>query len=165
MGNMPDSLEERMALATSVGAPSMVPDFNPPPAKVVEVIPTLQELVTDPKDYLTLKRLCFESKEYGHTQREAAKLLKPITARIKILLGKYRVGKALDGDVRINYYSGERRSINPDKLQNKLLTLGMLPDTIKEVITAATKVKESYTLKITEVGQTDDETDNDTDDE
>ena len=57
---MPD-LKQRMASATAASAPSLVPEqLNPPPPKEEEVTPTLQELITDRKDFLALKRLVNE---------------------------------------------------------------------------------------------------------
>jgi len=137
---MPD-LKQRMASATAASAPSLVPEqLNPPPPKEEEVIPTLQELITDRKDFLALKRLVNEDIALKEVEANAKKQRKPLISKMKNLLGKYHVGKALLDDIRVNYFATGRSTIKADLL----LDNGVSP----AVIQKCTITSEVYTLKL-----------------
>jgi hypothetical protein len=137
---MPD-LKQRMAAATAASAPSLVPEYlNPPPPKEEEMIHTLQELVTDKKDLLALKRLINEDIALKEVEANAKKQRKPLISKMKNLLGKYSVGKALLDDIRVNYFTTSRSSIKADLL----LANGVSP----AVIQKCTVTSDVYTLKL-----------------
>ena len=144
------SLAERMGAITTATAPNLNPNFSvtPPPAKEKEIIPDLKDLVEQRKDYLELKRLITTSLELAEQERLIKKQRDPISSRIKDLLGTYKIGKAQVEGCRVNYFSGERRSIDA----SLLLANGVQP----RVIEASTKVSVVYTLKITSQENDDD---------
>lgn len=130
---------------TAGPAPSLVPakmqEVPPPPDKVEEVVPHVNEFVTDKKDLLALRRMMNRHMELATLIKPLDKERDSLTTQIKALAGKYKIGKAqYDGD-SINYFSGTRSTIKADLL----LSQGVQP----AVITAATILNTSYTLKIT----------------
>ena len=140
------TLEERVKQSIKTApAPSLVPDQllpAPPPAKEEEVIPRVQDLVKDRKDLLLIRRLMTQHIELGNTERQAKKAKEKITAQLKVLAGRYSLGKAdYDGD-RLNYFAGTRSSID----STKLLSAGVQPS----VIQACTNVSTTFTLKVTQ---------------
>lgn len=135
-----ESLRKRMDAVSAGAAPSLVP-FVPPPAKEEEVIPDLKEIMSQKKDYLEAKRLILRSIELAEAEKPIKKEREQITAKLKNLLGRSGVAKAMVEDIRVNYYAGERSSIDG----GKLLTLGVAPSIIRE----ATNVTTTYTLKLT----------------
>lgn len=154
------SLSQRIAEAVgTASAPSLVPDYNPPPAKPKEPPPPeLKSLVKDTSDYLKLRRLISAALDYRATEKEVkesrrlfalangAKEVKGgknddlLGNLIKDLLGKHGVGKAMVEGDRINYYSGTRSSIKADLL----MAQGVTP----AQIAAATVTSYTYTLKL-----------------
>jgi hypothetical protein len=113
--------------------------FTPPPPKEEEVIPQIPDLVKG-KDLLTIRRLMTEHLTLGDTISKAKKERDKITAQLKVLAGKYKIGKAeFEGDT-LTYYSSQRSSILPALL----LANGVQP----EIITASTKTSTSYSLKV-----------------
>jgi len=159
------TLKERMQETAAAAAPSLAPAprIEAPPPKAEEVVPTLKESIGDKKDYLKVKRLIADSLKYknfvdpdillenGVTEEvikkatlpggDLHKTIKGVTAAIKVMLGKYKVGVAQEDEIHINYFSGTRKTIKPDLL----LAQGVTPAQIK----AATEEKSTYTLKIT----------------
>ena len=133
--------EQHEATAAAIGV-------VPPPPKQEESIPELKNLITDKKDYLELKRLVTASVQLQQQEAEIKKARKPVTDRLKNLLGKYAVGKAQLDEARINYFASERKTITPAAL----LAHGISPN----IIQACTTVTQSFTLKIT-TGKDDDE--------
>ena len=146
---MPRTLQQRMNDASA--SPSMIPpEATPaPPPKEEPVLPQLNTLIADKRDYLLLKRLIEEDLPWKAQASQAAKERKSIEDKIKKLLGKHQVGLALMDDIRINYYSGERESLD----KGLLLAQGVSP----AQIIAATKKKPIYTLKITRGKEEEDE--------
>lgn len=147
---MPKDLKSRIASATAEAtkAPSLIPgDVTPPPPKEEEAVPALKDLITDKRDYLTIRRLITADLELADQIRGLKAAQKPLVTQIKNLLGKNKVNRALMDDAKVNYYSGIRKSIKGAKL----LERGVSP----EDIVYATEEKTVYTLKITRVGHED----------
>ena len=139
-------MEEQTAGARK-SAPSMVPDYDRKqhrhyaPPKEEEVLPELQELVTDARDLDVLQGAINLHAAYNSEKHKLEKAMAPLADTIKSLLDDYQVSKAQCGDCRVSYYRVHRSAIKADLL----LAHGVSPATIE----ASTVVSESATLKIT----------------
>ena len=146
---MPKALQEQV---NKIAAPSMVPEMPqeviPPPPKEEE-IPMLGDLVKDIKDYLTLKQLIEEDLPWKRQEAEAKKARKRIETQLKNLLGKHQVGRAAMDGVTISYYSSSRSSLDRELLMRNGVTMNQ--------IIAGTKSSTSYTLKLSEGKEEEDE--------
>lgn len=145
---IPQSLQDKMKAAVGGAAPSLTPGPRPlPPAKEVETLPDISEVIEGVADRLALKRLVADSVALAAQEKEIKAMRAPITNNIKNILAKYEVGKAMCGDARINFYTVPRSSLSKDLL----LRAGVTP----AVIAACTVTTQTATLRIT-VGQEDD---------
>lgn len=139
----PSDLKSRMQSAVGKApAPSMIPTpyMPPPPPKEEEQIPDLRELVDDDADATFLANLVEQADAWRKQEAEAKKARKPLTERIKKLLGEYGIGKMMVGEIRVAYFNCPRSSISKELL----LSQGVSP----KVIAAATVIKDAYTLRI-----------------
>jgi hypothetical protein len=145
------TLEERLKGVAAAGAPSMIPvsDPPPPPPKVEEVIPQLSDLIQDRKKRLEMARLVSAHGELGEQVSTLNKQRDKLTAAIKKLAGENSIAKCISGDWQVNYFASTRESIKKDKL----LALGVSPG----VILAATAITHPLTLKVTRIGEEDEE--------
>jgi len=139
---MTNELKQRLQEAAPP-APSMVPvakehPIAPPPQE--EKTPQLSDLISDKKDLLLLRRLIEEDMPWKEQAAEAAKMRKPLETKIKNILGKHKVGKALLDDIRVSYFGAERSVLDKELL----LSNGVAP----AVILASMKKSTSYTLRI-----------------
>lgn len=145
------TLDDR--IKQSVGkhsAPSMVPDFTPPPPpKEEEIIPDVRELINSAKDRLKLAQLVEQSSAWGVQEKEAKKMRAPLTAAIKKILGEYEVGRAMCDGKLINYYNAPRSTLS----RELLLSHGISP----QVLEACTVTKDSYTLRISAPGESEED--------
>lgn len=142
-----DSMAGRLAKAVGkTAAPSMIPEkFVPPPPKQEEVIPDLKSLIESRIEYKMLEGLITESADWAQQEREAKKARRPITEKIKQVLGKHGVSRAMCGEYRVIYYNAPRTSISKELL----LSAGVDPEVIEE----CTISKDAYTLRILEPGE------------
>jgi len=139
-------IKEHVGKAT---APSMVPDFSPPPPppKEEEIIPDIRELVDNAADRLRLMQLVEQQAAWGAQEKEAKKQRKPLTESIKKIIGKYGIGRAMCGELLINYYNAPRATLS----RELLLSAGIPP----KVLDACTITKDTYTLRISAPGESD----------
>ena len=125
-----------------------------PPAKEVEVIPPVSELVDDVAARLKLAQMVDRQGVLGETIRPLEKEKKALAEKIKIMTGKYQIGKAICGLWRINYYNAPRKYLDPAKLMaipKEELVNGI---TLLH-INACYSESATYTLRITREGEPD----------
>lgn len=134
------SLDDRIKAATATNAPSMVPD-TPAPPPLPDKLPDMTQLITDAKQRLTVARMIARHEELGAMMSAAKKERDKLTDAIKPLMGKLKLGRASWGEYRLCYFNTPRSTLDKDELLNH----GVQPS----VIAACTKVKDSYTLRIT----------------
>lgn len=140
-----DTLKQRIAGIGTQAAPSLVPDFNAPiPAKPEEVIPDLSAFVADPAVRLQISRWVAEHAEAGRKEREAKKVKKPLTEKIKKICMDRDIDKTLVGGVRVTLYNAPRTTLSA----TLLLAAGVSPATIA----ACMVTKDAWTLKVTPPG-------------
>jgi hypothetical protein len=141
-------LKAKMQAATSDAAPSMVPDFNaPPPYKEKEAPPDIKDVIPVSADRLKILKLIREYAELNETKREVEAQLKPLSNRIKSLMGAYHVGSMVCDDRTISYYAVPRSKLNKEML----LGAGVSP----EIIQRCTQTSVSYTLRVSRPGEED----------
>jgi len=121
----------------------------PPPEKEEETIPQVSEIIKDAKTKLELARLVARHGEIGDAKRPLEKEQKALTEKIKKIVGKAQIGKAICGDWRINYYNAPKKYLDIEKLKALGLTLTQINDCYSE--------KPSYTLRITAEGSEDED--------
>ena len=148
------SIRERIQAIANIEAPSMIPQAaeapEAPPEKEEEVIPVIDAtVIPDAKKRFELARMVTRHGEIGEIIRPLDKEKKKLTESIKVVIGKYKIGKALLGDYRINYYNAPRKVLDPAKL----LAAGVPITTINACYPEAA----SYTLRITKEDAPDDE--------
>lgn len=145
------TMRERIQAIAAVSAPSMVPvpveKPLPPPEKEEEVIPPVSSLIEDRKTALKLAQMVDRSGEIGELIRPLAKEKKSLSDKIKVMTGKFGIGKAICGEWRINYYNAPKKSLSI----TKLLAAGVSMATID----ACYEEKDSFTLRITKEGSED----------
>ncbi len=126
-------------------------DVVPPPEREEEAVPNLEDLITDRKIRLEAIRLLTAEREWAEQESEAKKQRKPLTTKLKNILGKNNVSLAVWDDWRINYYATEgRATINREKLTAVLLGAGLPTQQVQSIISASTDISSpSYTLRIT----------------
>lgn len=140
------TMRQRIQAVAAASAPSMVPTPyekpEAPPEKEEEVIPAVSDLIPDKKALLDLARMVARHGEIGAAKSPLGKEQKKLTEKIKLIVGKYKVGKAMCGLWRINYYNAPRETLD----EGLLLAAGVPLATIQ-----ACKVsKDSYTLRISQ---------------
>ncbi len=136
-------------------APSMIPgpaEETPAPPEKPEELPNVATLIPNQKMRLEFEKLVDRHGEIGQELAPLNKERKTLTDKIKKLAGTYGVGKAVAGAWRINYFNSPRSSVDQTKLTQALLELGVSMATIKKAVDRATTVKDSYTLKVTALG-------------
>lgn len=144
---MKQSLQDRLKKIGSDG-PSMDIQPKEKPKHEAEVLPEMQEVISDPKVRLQLIRLVNEDAELSVEERMIKGQRKPLKEKIKTLLGFAPTKFMCDGN-RVVAFNSPRKSVDP----RLLLQAGVLPS----VIAACTVVKDSYSLKITPPGGEDDD--------
>lgn len=140
-------LKRELENAAASAAVSM--NIPAPPPKEEEVIPDLSEIVKDRKMRLLVAR---KAAELGELSEQISKLEKQqdtMSKELKKLVGTLKIGKAISGEWRINYYGGVRKSIKAALL----LAAGITQATIN----ACTKQTDTYTLKVTRLGEKEEE--------
>lgn len=149
------TVAQRIRAVAAASAPSMIPvpyeAPAPPPDKEEEVIPTLADVIKDTKARLELARLVDLQGSINVQLTPLNRDKKKLTERIKILVGKFKIRKALSGDWRINYYNAPKSFLSESKL------LAVKPERLVNGITQAIidecyDKKDSYTLRITAEG-------------
>lgn len=135
------------------------PDLHPrrwaPPED--EVLLDVKELGLSLPARQKLANLILEHAEVGQRERDAAKEKKSLTAQIKVLLQKEHVSEptfTCEG-LRVSHYTTTRMNLNKDALRDALLNAGVKPAIITSAFEEATSPSDSYTLRITQPGETD----------
>jgi hypothetical protein len=129
----------------------------PPPPKEEEKLPRLEDIISNRKDRIELIRILDQERAFAQQELEAKKARRPLTNKIKNILGTYHVSRASWLDWDINYYSIPRTTLDQKDLRAALLTVGLTTDQIRGVFAACTKVSESYTLRIRQHGEAEEE--------
>jgi hypothetical protein len=156
----PKTLKERIKELAAQSAPSMIPvpreaDIAPP-EKEVEVIPSVAELIEDGKTKLELARMVDRVGVIGSVVSPLSKEKKKLVEKIKIVVGKYKIGKALSGEWRINYYNAPRKFLDPAKLM-AIPPEELVHGITQVIINRCYSESASYTLRITKEGEDDSE--------
>ncbi len=125
-----------MAAKTQTFVPAPPPDDEP--------IPDLREAVETPGDRMKLARMFQQHHSLGAEISSRKKQRDKITADIKALLGKHKVAKLQYEDLRVNYFCVPRETLS----KQDLLDHDVSPD----VIEACTRITNTYTLVIKQVG-------------
>ncbi len=118
--------------------------FVPAPPPDDEPIPDLREAVETPGDRMKLARMFQQHHSLGAEISSRKKQRDKITADIKALLGKHKVAKLQYEDLRVNYFCVPRETLS----KQDLLDHDVSPD----VIEACTRITNTYTLVIKQVG-------------
>lgn len=139
------SLRQKMAQSVAGSAPSMVPGPRntevPPAPEEKETIPSIQDLIGDEDDRMTLEQLIAQRVAIDAQIKPLEKSKDLLTNRIKTQLSSYGITQMLCDGARVSYTTTERKTIN----QNKLIGAGV----DIEIIVACTDVSKSSMLKIT----------------
>lgn len=143
------TLADRLRQQTN-SAPDMNPVESTKQKRDAEILPDMQEVITDPAVRSRLITLVLQDAELGIGEKAIKKERRPVKEAIKKLLGFKQIKFMCDGN-RVVGYSTPRKFVDPELL----MANGVLPS----VISASTRIKESYTLKITPPGAREDEDD------
>lgn len=138
------TLAERLRASIKQSKGNLNPELPPPP-EPEEQIPDIRDFDLPSATRLQLVRLTEEHRELGDQAGEIKKQRDQLTSKIKKILGEYKVGKALVGDLRVTYFNAPRTSLNKIKLMENGVTV--------KQIQASEETKDSYTLRISRVGQ------------
>jgi hypothetical protein len=138
------TLADRLKEAVKQNKGSLNPD-PPAPPEPQEEIPDIREFDLPPATRMQLVRLTEEHRVLGDEESTIKKSRNALTAKIKTILGEYKVGKAMVGDLRVSYYNVPRTSLSKIKLMEAGVTL--------KQIAAAEETKDAYTLKISRKGE------------
>jgi len=143
------SIEDRLKASVKRVKPPE-PPITPPPSKEEETVPELTAIITDRKTQLELVRYLTKERELAEAEIVAKRERKPLTRRIKDILGKNKVSRALWEGWTINYYATDGRvTIKEIDLVNALLAAGLKDEQIHSIKSACVKYgKPSYTLRI-----------------
>lgn len=146
-------LASRLAASVKIAAPSIVPDGTKPKPepKPALVFTEIRELIANPAERLKFLRLSQASSSLAEEEKKIKYARRPITEQLKNLCVKYDIERALCNDVKVSYYDAPRSTISKELL----LAQGVAP----AVIAACTVVKSALTLRITPVGQDEEESD------
>ncbi len=151
---MKESLQDRLNKSVSSAAPSLTPKGREEKPKYeAEVLPDMQEVITNPATRLKLLRLVEESASYAAEQRKINAKRKPIQEAIKLELGSTPV-KFMCDENRVVYYKIPRKKLSAQKL---MTLCGVTPAQIM----MCTEISDSWNLKITPPGESNDEEDTD----
>ncbi len=154
------TVAQRIRAVAAASAPSMIPvPYEvpaPPPEKEEEIVPPISDLIEDMKVRLELARLVDLQGRINIQLSPLNKDKKKLTDRIKLIVGKFKIGKALSGDWRINYYNAPRSFLDEMKL------LAVKPERLvngitQEIIDECYSKKDSYTLRISPAGSDEEE--------
>lgn len=152
------SLDERLRAETAKAAPSMIPEAVTPPPPKTDKIPDLKDVITSPADRLKVLRLIQDAQPFKQMASQAKKALEMKRPElgglnwndaIKDILGRYKVAKAEDEGVRLNYYRTTKKVFSV----KKALDLNVSP----EILAQCWDEVESYTLRVTPQGQKEEE--------
>lgn len=147
-----ESLKARLA-ALREQHKRTAPSFTPSPRhkKVEAVLPDAADLVTDSTDLSTLRELIALHVRYSADERLAKAQKEPVVASLKSICKDYGFGKVTCDQTKVSYYKGTRSTIS----QQKLLDAGVSLATIK----ACTIKTESWSVRVTPPGGSDDDGD------
>lgn len=143
------SLSDRLKHVGKSTSVSMVPEKILPPPKKEEDAPDIRDLITSSADRLKILRLSEEIVELGEAEKVAKKAKEPLVLQLKKLLGDNEVGRATVGDYKLVYYNCPRHTLSKEKL----LEHGVKPAIIEDSMVH----KDVYTLKVSRLGQEEDE--------
>jgi len=122
----------------------------PPPLREEEEIPELSTLIEDRRSRLELFRYLAQEREVAERESLAKKERAPLTVKIKSILGKFQVGKAMWEGWRINYYATNgSETVTVADMTKAMLAAGLNTDQINGIKAACVKQKKgSATLRI-----------------
>jgi len=155
------SLDDHIKDIRKASAPSIVPDslrFKAPPVakEEKEYLPALNEIIPDKKVLDRLVQVVEYQHALGQEEKKIRDQRKPFTTEIKKTLEEYREAgniRALCGELKVNYYVSERKSIKAEALTSALLKRGIAPAIIMAIVQESTVTSSTATLKITGAGE------------
>lgn len=144
------NIKDRLNALRRQNAPSFVPESRRRQPKVEEIAPPdIRELVADSLHLDKILRLTTEQAAINHDIRELNKARKPLVEQIKSLCNIYGLRKAQVDACRLAYFPVQKSAIKKELL----LAAGVSP----KIIAACTVTTESWNLKITEAGESEEE--------